>query len=101
MAVTPKELEARSSAPMHPPPRLRETCTKPCSSLPSSPFSHLFPFISICRHYSPRSERSGKSGNNGDLPRVDRNGSSLPGKGFSRENLAEIKRGSMKIVVIE
>lgn len=44
-------------------------------------YFHSFPFIGIIR----QEEKSGKSGNNGELPRVDRNGSSLPGKGFSRE----------------
>lgn len=70
---------------------------------PRVPFSHLFPFISIYRRYSPRGEkRRGKSGNNGKSPRVDRNGSSPPSKGFSRENLAVLKGGSTaKIVVNE
>lgn len=65
------------------------------------PPSHLFPFISICWHYSPRNEKSGKmTENNGESLKV-RNGSSLPCKGFSRENFAEIKRRSMRKSAIE
>jgi len=101
IAVTSKELETRPKTSMRSPPTL-ETCINPVPFLSfHSPFSHLFLLISICRHYS-RNERNGKSGNNGESPRIDRNRSSMPSKGFSRENLAEIKEGSSaKIVVIE
>lgn len=50
MAVTLKELEARPRTSMRPPPRLRETCTKPWSSLPrilSRIYFYSFPFVGI------------------------------------------------------
>jgi len=97
IAVTPKELETRPKTSMR---SALETCTNPIPFFLLTLLSRIY-FISICRHYS-RNERNGNSEDNGESPRIDRNGSSLPSKGFSRENLAEIKEGSSaKIVVIE
>lgn len=46
-----------------PPPHLHATCTTPLP--PNRSFSHLFPFIFICRHVSRPGEKNGKSRNNG------------------------------------